>query len=125
LIYYVEIVAALMLSAIGIYGISHYAVEQRVQEIGVRMALGASRRNVVAFVVMQGVKLPIAGILIGLLAAFATTRVIQHLLFGVSPTDPLTFVSVSVLLALTALIACCLPARRAARVDPLAAIRTE
>jgi predicted permease len=117
--------AALMLSAIGIYGIAHYAVEQRVQEIGVRIALGASRRDVVAFVVMQGVKVPVAGILVGLLGAFAATRVIQHLLFGVSPTDPLTFVSVAILLAITALFACYLPARRAARVDPLIAIRTE
>jgi predicted permease len=117
--------AALVLCAVGIYGIAHYAVERRVQEIGVRMALGASRCDVIAFIVMQGVKVPLVGILIGLLGSFAATRIIQHMLFGVSPTDPLTFVSVSVLLALTALLACYIPARRAARVDPLIAIRTE
>jgi len=118
-------VGALLLSTVGIYGIAHYAVEQRVQEIGVRMALGASRRDVLMLVVVQGVKVPIAGILIGLLGALAATRVIQHLLFGVTPTDPLTFFSVTLLLGGTALLACYLPARRAARVDPLSAIRTE
>src|SRR5258705_3267190 len=116
---------ALVLAAIGIYGITSYAVSQRTREIGIRMALGAQLSDVMKLILTHGVKLTIIGVCLGLLGAYLVTRAITSVLYGVSATDPLTFVGVSVLLIAVALIACYLPARRATRVDPLVALRYE
>jgi ABC-type antimicrobial peptide transport system permease subunit len=116
---------SLVLAVIGIYGVMAYAVSQRTRELGIRMALGASRGDVVRLVVLQGVKLTIAGVLVGLAVSFAVTRLIVNMLFGVSPTDILTFSVVPAVLALAALGASYLPALRATRVDPLVALRSE
>jgi predicted permease len=116
---------ALALSAVGVYGILHFAVAQRTREFGVRIALGASDANLLRLVLVDGMKLPCIGLTIGLGAAFVLTRVMEHLLFGVKATDPITFVGVAAVLLAVALVACWLPARRASRVDPIVALRYE
>src|SRR6185436_17185404 len=116
---------AVLLAAIGVYGVISYSVERRRHEIGVRMALGASRGEAFGLVVRQGMRLAIIGAAIGLAGALLATRWLRSLLFGVSASDPVTFVAVVLVLGVIALVACTIPARRAARVDPATALRAE
>jgi putative ABC transport system permease protein len=117
--------SSLLLAMLGIYGVIAWTVRQRTREIGVRMAMGAQRSAVLALVLRSGLKLAGAGIVLGLIGALGLTRLLRGLLFGVGPTDPLTFVAVPLLLVSVVLLACWLPARRAARVDPMEALRHE
>jgi putative ABC transport system permease protein len=116
---------ALALAAVGLYGVLAYSVTQRSREVGIRMALGAARRDVLRLVLMQGLRLAAIGLAIGLAAAIAVTRLMSAMLFGVSPRDPLTIVSVSLLMIAVALGASLLPAYRATKIDPILAIRHE
>jgi putative ABC transport system permease protein len=116
---------AFILSAIGIYGVISYEVAQRTSEIGIRMALGAQTRNVLSLILKRGLLLILSGLMVGLLGAFALTRFLSGLLFDVTPTDPLTYGVVAILLTMVALAACFVPARRATKVDPLIALRYE
>ena len=116
---------ALMLAATGIYGVLSGSVNERTREIGVRLALGAQRRDVLRLILGQGTKLTLSGIIIGLAAAWTTTRLLVKLLYGISATDPLTFAAIPLLLITVALLACWLPARRATKIDPIIALRCE
>jgi ABC-type antimicrobial peptide transport system permease subunit len=115
----------LLLATVGIYGIVSYSVNQRTREIGIRIALGAQRSHVLRLILRNGVKLAVVGIALGVGGALALTRFMTALLFGVTATDPSTFVFVSVGLFLVAVVACLIPARRATKVDPLVALRYE
>jgi putative ABC transport system permease protein len=116
---------ALVLAGVGVYGLISFTVTQRVPEIGVRLALGASPQQVFAQVIGQGLRLAAIGVVLGLLAAAAATTLVQSLLFNTSATEPLVYVSLSVLLLAMAALACYVPARRAMRVDPMTALRSE
>ena len=116
---------AILVAAVGLYGVVSHSVTERTREIGVRMALGAERRQVTRLFVAQGLITTAAGAVIGLAGAAVLSRSLQTLLFEVKPTDPVTFGAVTLLLLAVALLACYLPARRAARIDPLVALRTD
>jgi putative ABC transport system permease protein len=118
-------VLSLLLAGVGIYGVISYAVKQRTHELGIRMALGAQRGDVLRLILAQGLKLALLGVGIGLLAALALARWMEALLFNVRPTDPLTFIVIAAFLVLVALFACWIPAWRATKVDPLIALRSE
>ncbi|MGB9418290.1 MAG: FtsX-like permease family protein, partial [Acidobacteriaceae bacterium] len=118
-------VMALVLASVGIYGVIAYVVGQRTQEIGIRIALGAQCKDVLGLVLWQGTRLALLGVAIGIAGAFALTRLMTGLLYGVGATDPATFAGLALLLIAVAMAACYLPARRAMRVDPVAALRCE
>jgi putative ABC transport system permease protein len=118
-------VTALLLAGLGIYGVISYLVSERTHEIGIRVALGAQRTNIMQMVLRQGLGLAITGTAIGLACALIVSHLMAGLLYGVKPTDPLTFAGVAVLLIVVALFACCIPGRRAMRVDPIVALRHE
>jgi putative ABC transport system permease protein len=116
---------ALLLAMVGLYGVISYSVAQRSHEFGIRMALGATKGDILSLIVAQGFRLAMAGIIVGMAGALALTQVLTNLLFGTTPTDPLTFGAVALLLVGVTLLACYIPARRAAKVDPVVALRYE
>lgn len=116
---------ALALATIGIYGVMAYLVNQGTRELGIRIALGATQRTILSLIVAQGMKLALFGVAVGIVAAFALSRLVSGLLFGVAATDPLTFAAIAVLLVLVSLLASYIPARRAARIDPMISLRSE
>jgi ABC-type antimicrobial peptide transport system permease subunit len=116
---------ALLLAVVGIYGVISYVVSSSTQEVGVRMALGAQKDDLLKMVIGNGIRLVLVGMAIGIAGALVLTRLLSSLLFGVARTDPATFVVVALLLLSTALLACYIPARRATRVDPMTALRFE
>jgi ABC-type antimicrobial peptide transport system permease subunit len=116
---------ALLLASIGIHGVVSYSVSQRTREIGVRVALGASRNSVLWLILRQGMRLTLIGVLVGLFGSFALSRILSSVLYGLSPLDPIAFISVSALAALVTLLACWRPARHAAKIDPMEALRYE
>jgi ABC-type antimicrobial peptide transport system permease subunit len=116
---------ALLLAAVGTYGILAYTVTERRKEIGIHMALGATRGNVMSNILGQGLRLTGIGLVVGLAAAFGLTRLLQAQLFNITPTDPMTMASVAVFISLVALVACYIPAARATRVDPMVVLRDE
>jgi ABC-type antimicrobial peptide transport system permease subunit len=116
---------ALLMACVGIYGVISHLAGQRTHEIGIRMALGAERRDVLRMVLGEGARMTLLGVLLGLIGAFAITHLMASMLFGISTHDPLTFTGVASLLALVALAACYIPARRASSVDPTEALRYE
>jgi putative ABC transport system permease protein len=118
-------VAGLTLTLVGLYGVVSYMAGQRTREIGIRVALGAQRSNVLRLVLSQGVRLTVVGAIAGVLGSLALTRLLKSELFDIKPTDPATLIGAAVLMLLVALAACYLPARRATRVDPLVALRHE
>ena len=118
-------VLALILAGVGLYGLISFMTAQRTCEVGIRMAFGAGRRDVLRLIVGQGMALTLAGVVIGLLASLVFTRLMQSLLFGVSATDPVTFVVIALILSAVPLLACYIPARRATKVDPMVALRYE
>jgi len=118
-------ILATVLASIGLYGLLSYEVAMRTRELGIRMALGAQKRDLMKLVLRQGILLSLAGVVIGIAGAFAVTRLMTSMLYNVRPNDPGTFAAVSGLLLLVALAACGVPAIRAMRVDPLAALRSE
>ncbi len=118
-------VTGLLMTLTGIYGVISYTISRRTQEIGIRMALGAQTRDVLKMIMKQGMTRALIGVGVGLVASLVLTRLMKSLLFGVSATDPLTFAFIALLLSTVALLACYIPARRAARVDPLIALKYE
>jgi putative ABC transport system permease protein len=118
-------IVALTLASVGLYSVMAYSVSQRSHELGIRIAVGASPCDILRLVLGQGIRLTLFGAAVGLLASLLVTRALASLLFGVSATDPVTFIAVPIVLALVAMLACYVPARRAMRVDPMIALRYE
>jgi putative ABC transport system permease protein len=118
-------ILALLMAAVGIYGVIAYSVTQRTREIGIRVALGASRSAILRWVLKQGLVLTMAGVVVGIVGALLLTRLLRSLLFGIGPADIVTYGALAILLTIVALIACYVPARRATKVDPLIALRYE